>query len=143
MQGQYKVSDFCFKYYFWHGASCKLAERQKLDTHALTNLLCSHNRLSIYDYFLQRESLWPCIITHGVFNSLSIFSNKVNISLRLEIIIAAVLCMICVIYAPVSYTHLDVYKRQPLHLPRIHDRFFSHGSKLSAKECLLPEVQQV
>lgn len=49
--------------------------------------------------FYKGKSLWPCIITHGVHNSLSIFNSKVNISLRFEIMIAATLCMICVIYA--------------------------------------------
>ena len=48
--------------------------------------------------FYKGKSLWPCIIAHGVFNSLSNFSIK-NYSLMSDVISAAILCIICVGYA--------------------------------------------
>lgn len=48
--------------------------------------------------FYTGKSLWPCIITHGVHNSLSIFAIK-DFSLMVEIISAVILCVISFIYA--------------------------------------------
>lgn len=48
--------------------------------------------------FYKGKSLWPCIILHGVFNSLSIFAVESS-SLMFDIISAAALCMICMGYA--------------------------------------------
>lgn len=48
--------------------------------------------------FYTGKSLWPCIITHGVHNSLSIFAIK-DFSPMVEIISAVILCVISFIYA--------------------------------------------
>ena len=48
--------------------------------------------------FYKGKSLWPCIITHGVFNSLSIFSAG-DFPLMFDIISAALLCVVCIGYA--------------------------------------------
>ncbi len=47
--------------------------------------------------FLKGKSLWPCIATHSIVNSLSIFSNQA--SRLFDIISAAALCVISVGYA--------------------------------------------
>lgn len=47
--------------------------------------------------FYKGKSLWPCIITHGVVNSLSVFG--VEGSQLLDIVTAAVLCVVPVGYA--------------------------------------------
>ncbi len=47
--------------------------------------------------FYKGKSLWPCIVTHGIINSLSIFS--VQGSQLFQIITAAILCVIPVGYA--------------------------------------------
>ncbi|KFI44483.1 CPBP family intramembrane glutamic endopeptidase [Bifidobacterium biavatii] len=46
--------------------------------------------------FYKGKSLLPCIVTHEVINSLSIFS--VNDSLRGTVITAVILCVICIAY---------------------------------------------
>ena len=48
--------------------------------------------------FYKGKSLWPCIIVHSVFNSLSIFAVEAS-SQVFEIITAAVLCVVCIGYA--------------------------------------------
>lgn len=47
--------------------------------------------------FYKGKSLWPCILTHGIFNSLSAFS--VQSSQRLQLVTAVVLCVVSVGYA--------------------------------------------
>ncbi len=47
--------------------------------------------------FYKGKSLWPCILTHGIVNSLSIFT--VQGSLMLDIVTAVALCVISVGYA--------------------------------------------
>lgn len=48
--------------------------------------------------FYKGKSLWPCIIAHGVFNSLSIFAVR-DASAMVDIISAAALCVFCTAYA--------------------------------------------
>lgn len=48
--------------------------------------------------FYKGKSLWPCIITHGVFNSLGIFAIKSS-SVMSSIIFTIVLCVISIGYA--------------------------------------------
>lgn len=48
--------------------------------------------------FYKGKSLWPCIITHGVFNSLGIFAIKGS-SVMASIIFTVVLCVISMGYA--------------------------------------------
>ena len=48
--------------------------------------------------FYKSKSLIPCIIVHGVFNSLSIFSVE-NSSMTLDIITAVFLCVVSIGYA--------------------------------------------
>lgn len=47
--------------------------------------------------FYKGKSLWPCIIAHGVLNSLSTFAVQ-GFSLVFDIITAAILCIICMGY---------------------------------------------
>ncbi len=47
--------------------------------------------------FYKGKSLWPCILTHSIFNSLSAFSVEPDTTGR--IVTAAVLCMIPIAYA--------------------------------------------
>lgn len=49
--------------------------------------------------FYKGKSLWPCIIAHGVINSLSIFGVKTGDMMRDQIIPAIVLIVVPVLYA--------------------------------------------
>lgn len=49
--------------------------------------------------FHRGKSLWPCIITHSVLNSLSVFANETNETAGREIVVAAVLTVVAVGYA--------------------------------------------
>ncbi len=48
--------------------------------------------------FYKGKSLWPCIITHGIFNSLSVFAVK-DLSTTFKIISSVVLCVLSLLYA--------------------------------------------
>ncbi|MGL5676543.1 MAG: lysostaphin resistance A-like protein [Cellulosilyticaceae bacterium] len=48
--------------------------------------------------FYKGKSLWPCIITHGVFNALSLFGIEDSSGMS-KIIVAAVICVLCIGYA--------------------------------------------
>ena len=49
--------------------------------------------------FYKTKSLWPCIITHSVVNSLSVFSNAEAVSKTTDLLIALYLCIIPTLYA--------------------------------------------
>lgn len=48
--------------------------------------------------FLRGKSLLPCIITHSVFNSLSIFAKEENWNNTNQIIVSVILCVIAITY---------------------------------------------
>lgn len=45
------------------------------------------------------KSIWPCIITHGVLNSLSAFVNTENVTMQSSIISSIILCIVSLAYA--------------------------------------------
>lgn len=49
--------------------------------------------------FYKGKSLWPCIITHSVINSLSVFANENAITLQKHLIDCAFLCIVSIGYA--------------------------------------------
>lgn len=49
--------------------------------------------------FYRGKSLWPCIITHGVINSLSVFANENVITLQKHLAGSIFLCIVSVGYA--------------------------------------------
>ena len=49
--------------------------------------------------YYKTKSLFPCIITHGIFNALSIFANKTAITSQGRITTAALIAIIAVAYA--------------------------------------------
>lgn len=49
--------------------------------------------------FYKSKSLWPCIITHSIVNSLSVFSNQSAITPAREVLIATILIAISLLYA--------------------------------------------
>lgn len=49
--------------------------------------------------FHKTKSLWPCIITHSLVNSLSVFYNAEAVSKTTEIVIALYLCLVPILYA--------------------------------------------
>lgn len=49
--------------------------------------------------FYKGKSLWPCIITHGVINSLSVFANENVITLQKHLAGSIFLCIVSVGYA--------------------------------------------
>ena len=48
--------------------------------------------------FYKSGSLWACIITHGVLNSLSVFANQSAITPMHKIFTATILCVIPIVY---------------------------------------------
>ena len=49
--------------------------------------------------FDRGKSLWPCILTHSLFNAFSIFTNMQAINGMVEVVVSAVITFISVIYA--------------------------------------------
>lgn len=49
--------------------------------------------------FYKGKSLWPCIITHSVINSLSVFANETTITFQKEIITSLFLCVVSIGYS--------------------------------------------
>lgn len=49
--------------------------------------------------FDRGKTLWPCIITHALFNALSVFSNSEAMQGVNDIIISGVITVLCVVYA--------------------------------------------
>lgn len=49
--------------------------------------------------FYKGKSLWPCIITHGVINSLSAFANKSAMTMQTYLAACVFLCFVSVSYA--------------------------------------------
>lgn len=49
--------------------------------------------------FYKGKSLWPCIITHSVFNSLSVFANENVITIHKHLVGCIFLCVVSVGYA--------------------------------------------
>jgi membrane protease YdiL (CAAX protease family) len=52
-------------------------------------------------------SLWPCVISHGVFNSLSAFSAEGE-----ELLQLGILCMLTVVYAVILLKTLTKGKKE-------------------------------
>lgn len=57
--------------------------------------------------FYKGKSLWPCIITHSVINSLSAFANKSVMTIQLHLAAGIFLCLVSIGYA------LYILKGQP------------------------------
>ena len=57
--------------------------------------------------FYKGKSLWPCIITHGVINSLNAFANKSVMTIQLYLAACIFLCLVSIGYA------LYILKDQP------------------------------
>ncbi|MBQ7775948.1 MAG: CPBP family intramembrane metalloprotease [Lachnospiraceae bacterium] len=49
--------------------------------------------------FYKGKGLWPCIVTHGVFNSLSVFANKEAATVSKDIVVSVFLCIVSVVYS--------------------------------------------
>lgn len=49
--------------------------------------------------FYKGKSLWPCIATHGVLNSLVAFANRFSMTPNKKIIISLILCVVAISYA--------------------------------------------
>ena len=49
--------------------------------------------------FYKGKSLWPCIITHGVLNSLSVFANKNAVTMQKHLAGSIFLCIVSIGYA--------------------------------------------
>ena len=49
--------------------------------------------------FYKGKSLWPCIITHSMINSLSVFANANAITVKNEMLSAIFLCVVSLSYA--------------------------------------------
>ena len=49
--------------------------------------------------FYKGKGLWPCIVTHGVFNSLSVFANKEAATVSKDIAVSVFLCIVLVVYS--------------------------------------------
>jgi len=49
--------------------------------------------------FYKGKSLWPCIITHSVINSLSVFANENAITIHKHLAGCIFLCIVSVVYA--------------------------------------------
>lgn len=49
--------------------------------------------------FYKGKSLWPCIITHGVINSLSVFANKNAVTMQKHLAGSIFLCIVSIGYA--------------------------------------------
>ena len=49
--------------------------------------------------FYWGKTLWPCIVAHSAVNSLSVFANESNITLKMDIISAIILTVICGVYS--------------------------------------------
>jgi membrane protease YdiL (CAAX protease family) len=60
--------------------------------------------------FYKTKSLMPCIITHGVFNGLSAFSNEAAITPQREIFSGIAIAIVAIVYA--VYLTLAVNEKQ-------------------------------
>lgn len=49
--------------------------------------------------FYKGKSLWPCIITHGVLNSLSVFANEEAVTMQNQLVVSIILCVVSLAYA--------------------------------------------
>ncbi len=49
--------------------------------------------------FYKGKGLWPCIVTHGVFNSLSVFAKKESATVSKDIAVSVFLCIVSVVYS--------------------------------------------
>lgn len=64
-----------FRIVLLNGVCVKKVEWSKFNSNINANLLRNSNRIILVIIFYKSKSLIPCIITHAVVNSLSIFSE--------------------------------------------------------------------
>lgn len=66
--------------------------------------------------FYKGKSLWPCIITHSIINSLSVFANEDTVTLRTHLACGVFLCVVSIGYA------LYILKRAGKEYPALRAR---------------------
>lgn len=66
--------------------------------------------------FDRGKSLWPCILTHSLFNAFSIFTNMQELNGMVEIVVSAVITFISVIYALILIKTLPNIQNNSLNL---------------------------
>lgn len=61
--------------------------------------LCQENLTRAIIIFYKSKSLLPCILTHGVINSLSVFANADAMTMPMDIATSIFICIVSVGYA--------------------------------------------
>ena len=65
----------------------------------LFQALCQENLTRAIIIFYKSKSLLPCILTHGVINSLSVFANADAMTMPMDIATSIFICIVSVGYA--------------------------------------------
>ena len=71
--------------------------KRRLFVDNASSVLCYDNWIFVCNHFFKGKTLLPCIFTHSLFNTLSLFA--VNVSQTISIITAVVMMVITVAYS--------------------------------------------